>query len=50
MYVLPQFEGLLEEYQIDFIRQIDSLDFISNTQELKNFSSEFFGVDVRKFD
>ena len=50
MYILPQFEGLLEENQIDFIKKITSLDFIPNTQELKHFASEFFGIDVRKFD
>jgi 5-methylcytosine-specific restriction endonuclease McrBC GTP-binding regulatory subunit McrB len=50
MYVLPQFEGLLEETQIEFIKKILELDFINNREELKNFASEFFGIDRRKFD
>jgi MoxR-like ATPase len=49
MYVLPQFEGLLEETQIEFIKQILELDFVDNREELKNFASEYFGIDRRKF-
>lgn len=50
MYVLPQFEGLLEENQVDFIKIIVSLDFIDKGEDLKHFASEFFGIDMRKFD
>ena len=50
MYVLPQFEGLMEDDQVEFIKEIKSLGIIGNTEELRNFSSEFFGVDIRKFD
>jgi hypothetical protein len=50
MYVLPQFEGLLEETQIELIKQILELDFVNNREELKNFASEFFGIDRRKFN
>jgi len=49
MYVLPQFEGLLEENQVDFIKEIASLDFIDKIDELKDFASEFFGIDIKKF-
>lgn len=50
MYVLPQFEGLLEENQVDFIKKIAPLDFIDKIDKLKHFASEFFGIDVRRFD
>jgi MoxR-like ATPase/ribosomal protein S24E len=49
MYVLPQFEGLLEENQVDFIKKIAPFDFIK-IDELKHFASEFFGIDIKKFD
>ena len=52
MYVLPQFEGLLEENQVDFIKEIASLDFMDmdKIDRLKHFASEFFGIDIKKFD
>lgn len=50
MYVLPQFEGLLEENQVDFIKEIASLDFMDKIDRLKLFASEFFGIDIKKFD
>jgi MoxR-like ATPase len=50
MYVLPQFEGLVEDTQIEFIKQILELDSVNNKEELKNFASEFFGIDRRKFN
>jgi hypothetical protein len=50
MYVLPQFEGLIEDTQIEFIKQILELDFVNNRDELKSFASEYFGIDRRKFN
>ena len=49
MYILPQFEGLVEDDQVDFINDITSLDFINNVEELKLFASDFFGLDIGKF-
>jgi hypothetical protein len=49
MYVLPQFEGLLEDTQIEFIKKILDLEFITNREELINFTSEYFGIDIGKF-
>ncbi len=50
MYVLPQFEGLSEETLIEFIKEVLLLEFINNPKALKNFASEFFGLDIKKFE
>ena len=50
LYSLPQFEGLLEEIQIELIKEIISLQFIDRPKELIKFSSDFFGIDIRKFE
>ena len=49
MYILPQFEGLIEDEQSNFIREIISLDFLNNKEELVDFASDFFGIDKAKF-
>lgn len=49
MYVFPQFEGLLEEEQITFIKDMISLKFIKEEDYLKESASEFFGINIRKF-
>jgi hypothetical protein len=56
MYVLPQFEGLLEETQVEFIKEVldlefvkNSEEFLNNSKELINFTSEYFGIDKGKF-
>ena len=49
MYILPQFEGLIEDEQINFIREIVSLGFIYNKEELVDFASDFFGIEKAKF-
>jgi energy-coupling factor transporter ATP-binding protein EcfA2 len=50
MYVLPQFEGLPEDTQIEFIKKILELNFVNNKEELKNFAIEYLGLDKRRFD
>lgn len=50
MYVLPQFEGLLEQQAINFAKEIVELDFVNNKDELIRFAAGFFGIDIRKFD
>lgn len=50
MYVLPQFEGLLEETQIEIIKKVASLHFITAPDVLIRFTSDFFGLDEKKFD
>ncbi|MFC1890855.1 AAA family ATPase [Thermodesulfobacteriota bacterium] len=49
MYILPQFEGLMEDDQVDFIKDMLALDFMNNSEELINFASDFFGIDIVKF-
>ena len=48
MYVLPQFEGLIEDQQIEFIKEIALLDFMNDIVELKYFASDFFDLDIAK--
>ncbi len=46
LYVLPQFEGLSEQDQIEFIREIQKKDFIGNNKsDLVKFASEYFGIN-----
>jgi len=49
MYVFPQFEGLVEDEQIEFIREIMSLDFMNSREELKHFAADLFDLDIAKF-
>ena len=49
MYVFPQFEGLPEEEQITFIKDMISLKFIKEKDYLKQSASEFFGINIGKF-
>ena len=49
MYVLPQFEGIMEQQAIEFIKQTASLDLIENKDELISFASDFFNIDEAKF-
>jgi len=49
MLILPQFEGLVEEEQIGFIRDIIALDCISKKKYLINYASEFFGIAGSRF-
>ena len=50
MYVFPQFEGLSDEHQISFIKDLIRQPFIDRSDGLKQFASDFFGIDIRKFD
>lgn len=50
MYVLPQFEGLIEEEQIGFIGELMELNFIGDAERLKRFASDFFSIDIKKLD
>ena len=50
MYVFPQFEGLVEDQQIKFVKDILGLKFIDQPEFLKQFASDFFGIDIGKFN
>ncbi|MFX0196313.1 MAG: AAA family ATPase [Candidatus Hodarchaeota archaeon] len=50
MYVFPQFEGLVEDEQIQLISDITLMDFMNNKDELKRFASDFFDLDIDKFN
>ncbi|GAA0453509.1 MoxR family ATPase [Alkalibacillus silvisoli] len=45
LYVLPQFEGLLDQDILEFINRISQVDQI-NEDELKSFAEDFFHVKV----
>jgi MoxR-like ATPase len=50
LYVLPQFEGLNEEEQVAFLKDIAGQHFIDNPNKLKRFSSEFLGINKRRLE
>ncbi|MEA1993393.1 MAG: AAA family ATPase, partial [Euryarchaeota archaeon] len=50
MYVMPQFEGMLEKDQKEFIKELSGKDFIKDEDRLKDFASEFFGIERTKFE
>lgn len=52
MYVLPQFEGMLEEEKVKFLKEMLDKDFIKKDQKsnLKRFASEFLGFNPRRLD
>ncbi len=50
LFVLPQFEGLMEEEQISFVKKtLKEFDFVNDHDRLKGFVSDFFGIDPREF-
>lgn len=49
MYVLPQFEGLLDERIINFCLESKKKDYMKDTEKLMNFASEFFEIEKVKF-
>lgn len=49
MYVLPQFEGLMEQQAVSFIKQTAALNFITNKDELISFAADFFSIEEGKF-
>ncbi len=52
MYVLPQFEGLMQEDQISFINELKTSGLIKGKEyeELQKLASDFFGFKIGKFD
>jgi len=52
MFILPQFEGLLEKDIIDAIKNIKRLSFISDEakDELDDYASEFFLINKKSFE
>lgn len=49
LYVLPQFEGLEEEHQINFIKEIIKDIGSDNHERIISFASEYFDINKRKF-
>ncbi|KKL72417.1 hypothetical protein LCGC14_2085130, partial [marine sediment metagenome] len=52
MFILPQFEGLLEKDIIDAIKNIKKLSFIDDEakDELDDYASEFFLINKKSFE
>jgi tetratricopeptide (TPR) repeat protein len=51
LFVLPQFEGLMEEEQISFVKKtLKEFGFVNDHNRLKGFVSDFFGIDPREFN
>ena len=47
MYILPQFEGMMEHKLTEFYKKFsNSLGFIENKERIKSFIEDFFEVDV----
>ena len=49
MYVLPQFEGIVEVQAIEFIKQAVLLDFVTEKENLISFAADYFNIDKAKF-
>ncbi|MFC1860152.1 AAA family ATPase, partial [Chloroflexota bacterium] len=49
MYVLPQFEGIVEQQAIEFIKQVVLLDFVTERDNLISFAADYFSIDEAKF-
>ncbi|MFC1682734.1 MrcB family domain-containing protein [Candidatus Zixiibacteriota bacterium] len=50
MYVLPQFEGLDEEKQIEFVKSLCAELSDQGALEIKAFAAEYFDIDPRRFE
>lgn len=50
MYVLPQFEGLIEDQQVEFVKNLSELEGIDlDIENIKSFVSDYFQINRRKF-
>lgn len=49
-YVLPQFEGIEEEQQVDFIKKISEQIEAIGKKRLISFAADFFDIDKKKFE
>jgi len=49
LYVLPQFEGIEEEQQINFIKTMSEQLESAGKKRLISFASDFFDIDMNKF-
>ena len=49
MYILPQFEGILEDQAREFIKKTVELDFITGTDSLIRFAADYLNIDEKKF-
>lgn len=49
MYVLPQFEGIVESQAIEFIKQAVLLDFVTEKDNLISFAADYFSIGEAKF-
>lgn len=48
MYVLPQFEGMVEDKLVKFIQELCELDFIKeDSKDIYSFSNDYFGLEER---